>query len=97
MPSLPQSFGLDPFFFGTALLEASDGLETVYETLLTMEGEILERMQQFGPITAGLAQGAFLTSSLVETLTFQRYHHAAQRGVRPRLNPSDDPQIPTCC
>ena len=55
-------------YFGAPLLEVSDGLDAVYETLLTMEGAILERMQ-FALIGAGLAQEAFLASTFVETLT----------------------------
>jgi hypothetical protein len=55
-------------YFGAALLEASDGLETVYETLLTTEGEILEQMQ-FVLIGAALQQGHFLQSRFIETLT----------------------------
>lgn len=55
-------------YFGAALLEASDGLETVYETLLEMEGAILEGVQ-FALVKTGIDQGAFIESRFIETLT----------------------------
>jgi len=55
-------------YFGAALLEASDGLEAVYETLLEMEEAILEGVQ-FALVKAGIDQGAFIASRFVETIT----------------------------
>ncbi len=55
-------------YCGVPLLEASDGLEAVYEELLELEGAILEAVQ-FAVIQAGLAVGAFLRTEHVETIT----------------------------
>jgi hypothetical protein len=55
-------------YFGAPVLEVRDGLETVYETLLEMEGAILERMQ-FTVIKTSIDQGAFIESRFIETLT----------------------------
>lgn len=55
-------------YCGTPLLEASDGLEAVYEELLELEGAILEAVQ-FAVIQAGLSAGAFLRTEHVETIT----------------------------
>lgn len=55
-------------YFGAPMLEARDGLETAYETLLEMESAILERMQ-FALVQTGVAQSAFIQPRFVETLT----------------------------
>lgn len=54
-------------YFGAPLLDL-DGLEAVYESLLTLEAAILERMQ-FAVIQAGLAQDVFLRTEYLETIT----------------------------
>jgi hypothetical protein len=53
-------------YFGAPVLEASDGLEAVYEELMDMEGAIYEAMQ-FGLIQS--AGGAFLRVQYIDTIT----------------------------
>lgn len=53
-------------YYGAALLEASDGLTAVYETLLGMETAIIDQML-FALVAS--SQGAFLQPRFVETLT----------------------------
>jgi hypothetical protein len=55
-------------YCGVPRLEAHDGLEKVYEELLTLEGQIVEAMQ-FALVQAGLNQGEFIEPEFIETVT----------------------------
>lgn len=55
-------------YFGAALLEASDGLETVYETLLALETAIKDAVT-LTAVQAARSQGGYLKARYVETLT----------------------------
>jgi hypothetical protein len=55
-------------YCGVPRLEAHDGLETVYEELLTLEGQIVEALQ-FALVQAGITQGEFIEPQFIETVT----------------------------
>lgn len=54
-------------YFGAALLESADGLETVYEELLRME-EAIRQAVLFGAVKAAWQAGARMTARHVDTL-----------------------------
>ena len=55
-------------YFGAPLLEASDGLEQVYETLMEMEAAIKEAVT-ITVVRAAREQGAAVKTQYVETIT----------------------------
>jgi hypothetical protein len=54
-------------YFGDALLESADGLETVYEGLFALESQIRQAVL-FGAVRAAWAGGARMAARYVETL-----------------------------
>jgi hypothetical protein len=54
-------------YFGDALLEAADGLETVYAGLLARE-EVIRQAVLFGAARAAWAEGQRMTARAVDTL-----------------------------
>jgi hypothetical protein len=70
---LPQGVGQDrrqlevTLYFGSALLEGYDGLETVYEVLLGREAQINDLMT-LALVTAARDQGAYLKTEYIETI-----------------------------
>ena len=55
-------------YFGAPLLEASDGLEAVYETLLTME-QVIKDTLTLTVVKTARDQGQYLKTQYVETIT----------------------------
>lgn len=55
-------------YFGAAVLEATDGLETVYADLLALEAAIRE-VALFDVARAARTAGAFVTATYVDTIT----------------------------